>query len=777
MTSRCRALWALTRASVLALVLAGAAPLFAQTADAAQGAAASASAASAAPAAPAAASGRSERAEPAMQAVPLLPGESLRLNGRLDHPAWQRAPVFDRFIERDPVNGAVPPQITRVQVLYDMQALYVGITALDDTPALIRKPPVRHDQVLRTQDFVVVYLDPIGSRRSAQFFRVSAAGSMGDGIHTAADDSEDFAPDFDWDAAVAERPDGWTTVLRLPFASLRFADGEHDRWRIMVARRLPRQHFHLVTSVRIPPSVGSFIDTLQPLHGVKLPAQHGFLTLRPSLTLRSARHTTADGARQRDHEADASLDLKWRPRAELVVDATLNPDFSQVALDVPQLAGNTRFALSIAEKRPFFFESADLLRTPTEAFYTRSFTAPRGGLRATWRGSRLAGSTLVVDDRGGGLVLLPGAFGTDVADQPGSRTLAARGRVDEGDWQWGGVLAARRYEQGRGENTVFGPDLGWTLAEGWRLRAQWLHSRSSALPDSHGGLQAGPAIDGDRLYLKLQRNEDGRESTYTLQDIGSGFRHDSGFVAQAGIRRFELFEGVGWRTLAPFHEFWLNLHAERTETRDHGRTVQQALYPGLWATAAHNIEWFAEAHLLSQLRATPQGPLLAQRYLSTGLIITPAPWLPLLDLTLDIGRLADTHDERLRPGLRWTLTAKLRPLPQLELEPTLSASALRAEGRRLYDERLVNLLAVWHLGPRSHLRAIVQRSQLARDGQRLQWRDEGSLVWSYRASSGTVFYAGASRARDGVAARSRDSELFVKLQVDLDEARRWAAGG
>ena len=190
--------------------------------------------------------------------------------------------------------------------------------------------------------------------------------------------------------------------------------------------------------------------------------------------------------RSNDHAVDASLDLKWRPRAELVIDGTLNPDFSQVALDVPQLSGNTRFALQIAEKRPFFFESADLLRTPTEAFYTRSFTEPRWGLRATWRGSRVAGSAFAVDDRGGGLVYLPGPYGTDVAPQPASRTLAARVRSDEGALQWGGVLAARRYEDGRGENTVLGPDLHWTIDEAWRLRAQWLHARSSAQPDAAG---------------------------------------------------------------------------------------------------------------------------------------------------------------------------------------------------------------------------------------------------------------------------------------------------
>jgi len=56
---------------------------------------------------------------------------------------------------------------------------------------------------------------------------------------------------------------------------------------------------------------------------VKLPADHAFLTIRPSLTLRCARR---DGVRSR--KADTSMDIKWRPRAELLIDGTLNPDFS-----------------------------------------------------------------------------------------------------------------------------------------------------------------------------------------------------------------------------------------------------------------------------------------------------------------------------------------------------------------------------------------------------------------------------------------------------------------
>ena len=103
--------------------------------------------------------------------------EVILLDGSLSHPAWQRAAAYDNFIEREPKNGAVPKQRTTVRALSDERALYFGIEAFDTEPEKIRAPMVRHDGVNRTQDFVVVYVDAVGARKAAQFFRVSASGS------------------------------------------------------------------------------------------------------------------------------------------------------------------------------------------------------------------------------------------------------------------------------------------------------------------------------------------------------------------------------------------------------------------------------------------------------------------------------------------------------------------------------------------------------------------------------------------------------------------------
>ena len=709
-------------------------------------------------------------------ATRLLPGESIVLDGSLSHPAWQRAPAWDRFVGKQPRTGAEPPQRTRMQVLFDDRALYVGVTAFDDAPDRIRDLPVRYDQVNRTQDFVVVYIDPIGSKRSAQFFRVNAAGSMGDGLHTASDDNEDFSPDFDWDSAVQRTAEGWTAVLRLPFATLRYDAGGQQAWRIMVARRLPRNDFHLITSMLVPRDAPSFIHHLQPLAGVTLPPNPQFLTLRPSLTLRSTREQNPGQPRQSQSELAASLDLKWRPRAELVVDATLNPDFSQVALDVPQLAGNSRFALFFPEKRPFFFESADLLKTPTDALYTRSFTAPRWGLRGSWRSAALAGTALAVDDRGGGLVLLPGPYGTDAAEQPASRTLASRVRYDQGALTLGGVLAARRYADDAGDNTVVGPDAAWQIDERWRVRGQWLHSDTSAQADGNGGLERGAARTGQRRVLKFLRNADFSESSIGIDDIDNGFRHDSGFVNQVGVRSITAFHSIGWDKVGPFNQFFLNLQAERTTDRSTGKVVKELIRPGWWSAGKSNLEWWLEAYLHSNVRTAAGAPLLRERYLSSGLVMTPAPWWPLIETQLSLGRLADATANKVRSGGRWNFSSRFRPLRPLELEPSLSLAWLEDGGQRTYHETAAQLLAVWHLGPGMNVRAILQRRSLDRRAETgvVAVRDAGganSLTWTWRRSAGTVLYVGASTRRNGEPTAQRGSEAFVKLQFDVGETR------
>lgn len=553
----------------------------------------------------------------------------------------------------------------------------------------------------------------------------------------------------------------------------------------MVARRVPRDEFYLWASVQIPLDAPAFISYLQPIEGLELPARSNFLSVRPSVTAKRVQSSGSAHPGHVAHGVQGSLNVKWRVNPELVIDGTLKPDFSQVELDVPQLTGNVSFALNLAEKRPFFFEGSDLLHSPTEVLYTRSFTAPRWGLRSTWRDDSLAGTALAVDDEGGGVTLLPDAYGTRTAVQPGSRTLAVRalGEVGAaGQFQLGGVIAARRYQDGRGDNIVAGPDFVWQASDAWRLHGQWLVSQTTAQPDPSGSLSTGAATSGASAWLKLTRQTDRSQLDFALYDVAPGFRHDTGFVNQVGFRRIDLHQALVLRELGPTNEFWLRLRERITRDHRDDRVIDEALIPGVSLSAAHNTNLVIDYVGLSRVRVASAGALLSQRYWHLEASTTPADRAPLVSAVLDLGHMADFLAGSVRPGGQLNLSMQLRPLARLEVEPSAWVARLTRDGQVIYRETASQLLGVWHFDARQNLRLIRQRSTYERRPDALAPiavaadRKSGltsSLTYTFRRSVGTVFHVGATHSRSGIGAQgiARGTEAFVKLQVDIDEMR------
>lgn len=714
-----------------------------------------------------------------IQAVRLQPNEKVRLDGRLDEAAWARAPAFERNFEIEPVRGRTPDYTTRVQVLYDDQALYVGVTALDPHPELIRAPIVRHDQVNRTQDFVVLYVDPIGARKSAQFFRVSASGSTGDGLHTAANDSEDFSPDFDFDSGAARNEHGYTVEFRIPYSTLRYTR-RSGGWRIMVGRRIPRENVMLTLTVPLPQEALSFIDLMQPLDGFEPPKSANFLQVRPTVTLRRTDDRPYGDEREVHNEAKVSADVKWRPSPELVFDATLNPDFSQVALDTPQLSHNTRFALFLNEKRPFFLESTDLLVSPTDALYTRSVNDPRWGVRGTWRGESVTGVALGLSDKGGGSTLIPSAYGTDFALQPASKVLMSRAQAYVNDrLTLGGIVAARDYADGIGSNDVAGADAQWFLTDTWKLKGQLLRSRTTALPatdaDGNTVLQPGPARDGGYAYFSLYGRTDRTETDLRYEEVTDGFRNDMGFVSQAGTRKVQGAQGLMWFELGPINQLEVNLNAQRVEERHSRQAVEQKWWPSVWLAAVHNTTALMEFVVDDKQRVRADTPLRDQRYVHAWVQWTPVTWIPMTTAWFDPGRYLDVDADRVVPGHRYGLDLQTRPFAWLELEPRVEGLSLANPVEGPYHEVVAQLLAIGYIAPQQSLRLILQRSSVQRGGAQPTSDVETaqSITYAWRKSAGTVLYVGATRGVVGLPTQpSTGTELFAKLQFDLDELRR-----
>ncbi len=739
---------------------------------------------------------------PQPTALRLAAGEAApAIDGRLDDAAWQRAPVYERFAQFLPTDKQPARWRTTVQVLVTDDALVFGIRAWDPEPGRIRAPLARRDQVKADQDFISIFIDPVGHRRTAQYVRISAAGAVEDGLFAAEEDTEDSAPDFDIEAAATLLPDGYSIELRWPLATLRFPHADGAPWRVMFARNIPREDRTLdVSAPALTKDALSFIAELQPLDGlgdlVEQVRERSFIGFRPELTLRSTRDSSDADGTHRARKASLGAEFKWRPRADWVIDATLNPDFSQVELDEPQLAGNTRFALSVPEKRPFFLESSDVVG-PTQAdesgenrslaaFYTRAITDPDWGLRATWRGAGAEATALHLRDAGGGTLLRAGAFATRSGVQPrDSQASFARGRMHFDGLGLAGLVSLRDFGNGLATQ-VIGSDGVWRAGDSDQWRGHLLLSNTTLGLDPDGQVLRVNRERGHRAWLGWRHKDADWVANVNVEEISARFANDNGFVSQSGVRRASAF---GYLRMGPrelvgidMHDTELQLTAQETRTLADpllgvaaGQVVDRRFQPGFWFAAARNTGVWGHVGLDSH-RARSGGQLHATRTLLLGFESNPGETLNFVNAEVEWGRRLDVDADRVGLGAQGQLQAQMRmPLPAglwLELEQRLGLGWVDApDGRRAFTDRSAQSLVVLHLSPRDSLRLIHQQTHFRRradPGLNLAAADDTgrvlSLMFQHRVGLARVVSLGLNRAREqpgGV----RANEVFAKATL------------
>jgi uncharacterized protein DUF5916/cellulose/xylan binding protein with CBM9 domain len=298
----------------------------------------------------------------------LRAADPLDLDGRLDEAAWSRAEASADFTQKRPREGAPPSERTELRVLYDDDAVYVGIDC-EQRHAPVTARLSRRDRAVEA-DWVSVALDTRGDGRGAFELAVNAAGVLRDALRY--NDTE-IAEDWDeiWEAAVHRRRDGWSVELRIPLRILRFPRQPMASWGLEVRRHIAARH-ETDEWAFIPRSVAGEVSHYGKLDGVAALEERQSIELRPFVLAKIGRPDpemvdVPAGARA---AASAGLDAKWHPSQEVTVDLALNPDFGQVEAD--QVVLNlTNFEIFFPEKRPFFLEGVDTFATPLGLLYTR----------------------------------------------------------------------------------------------------------------------------------------------------------------------------------------------------------------------------------------------------------------------------------------------------------------------------------------------------------------------------------------------------------------------
>jgi hypothetical protein len=326
---------------------------------------------------------RAQDLAPVLRAHAVRRTGPISIDGQLDEAGWAAAPRQGGFVQRFPKDATRPSAETHFAILYDDEAIYVGVWADDPRPDLIRALLTRRD-VDSPADGVTVAFDSYHDRRTAYAFQLNAAGVQRDML-LFDDEKQDDTWDAVWTGDARVTPSGWTAEYRIPLSQLRFANSEAQEWGFQVVRLIGRTGEQDSWSPW-PRSAPQVVSKFGIVDGIDHLPSGRRLELLPYATGGVDRMPVEAGDplnRRYNLRRNLGLDLKYGLGPAFTLSATINPDFGQVEAD-PSKVNLSANELFFAEKRPFFLEGVDLFKLPIGnsdnsvegVFYSRRIGAP-----------------------------------------------------------------------------------------------------------------------------------------------------------------------------------------------------------------------------------------------------------------------------------------------------------------------------------------------------------------------------------------------------------------
>lgn len=441
------------------------------------------------------------------------------------------AAVIRDFRQRDPGDGAAASEETAAYLSYDTRNLYVVFSCKDRT-GLTRAHLGRREDI-ELDDQVVLYLDTFRDRQRAYVFAVNALGVQRDGILTEGQD-DDYSFDTLWHSEARRTREGYAVRMAIPFRSLRFPAGARQSWGIALGRTIPGRsedsYWPYITK-----RYEGFVPQMGTLDGIEGAASGRNLQFIPYAIAAGSRYLDRDSASfRRADDRRLGLDAKAVLHDHFTLDATLNPDFSQVESDEPQVTVNQRFEVFFPEKRPFFLENAGLFDTPVKVFFSRRIVDPRVGLRLTGKAGRWAIGALASDDRAAGQRL------ADSDPRHGDTGSAAVLRVQRefGRQSRAGLTATSRTLGGTFDR-LLSVDTRLKLGDNWALSGQAMRSFTHGLD--------GAASAGNGFFAHLAHDGHHVEYVARYTDLAPSLRAPLGFVKRVDLRQTEHKLKYRWR--------------------------------------------------------------------------------------------------------------------------------------------------------------------------------------------------------------------------------------
>ncbi len=310
----------------------------------------------------------------------------IKVDGIVSQEEWGDFTPIEDFVELQPEEGKIPPVKTQVFVGYDDKNLYVAFKCYDDVKT-IRKTLTPRDHLSFSDDMVLFYLWTYSKGGEGYIFATNPFSVQYDGKkEPPPNNNDDWSFDTQWEVKSFIGDSSWSAEFKIPFSSLRFETKEKQNWRITFVRIRPRASQNMYSFPKLSLNNPSIFDQSAILI---IPEEISFHIKRLSLIpyVIGSQNGWMEG--EKYHLDRGKFNIggsgKYQVSPNLTLDFALNPDYSNIETDIPQIDINTTYALYYPEKRPFFMEGSDIIKTPIEVFYTRMVNNPLYAVKLTGR--------------------------------------------------------------------------------------------------------------------------------------------------------------------------------------------------------------------------------------------------------------------------------------------------------------------------------------------------------------------------------------------------------
>lgn len=675
------------------------------------------------------------------------------IDGEVDEREWADATRIDVATEFQP-GDSIPAAVGAQALLMENgEILYVAFIADDPNPEAIRAF-YRDRDTAWDDDWVGVVLDTFNDERRAYQFMVNPLGVQTDAIQDDINGNEDDSWNAIWESAGQITAAGYSVEMAIPLKQLRFTPTASEQtWGLDLVRHYPRDRRSRISMKPRDRDIACYLCQIGKVQG--------FADLESSRNLEIIPFVTATSVHTRDPEAgtgwqtgevdpNTGLDVRWGINQDLYLNATINPDFSQVEADSAQLDINNTFSLFFPERRTFFLDGADYFDTAQNLVHTRNIADPSYGTKLTGKTGPHSFGLLNAHDETTSF-LLPDNLSSRLVALQGLETDVniARYRYDVFSTSSVGALVTDRRGDGY-SNTVMALDAVLRPSDADVITMQTVRSESNNPLQVQSDYSQAASLSDSFHFLEYRHNDRRWDVWMAYTDVGEDFRADLGFINRVDYNYFVTRVGHSW--LRDGESFFTRIRV----ALDYDVTHDQS---GFELEEEFEVFVNMDGPLQSRLdglfggsRTFWNGQYFDEQFNQLSFSFSPRVGLE-LGLYARVEDIVDFANTRLGRSFRVGPEILLQWGRHLEVDLEYTHQEFDVDGGRLFNAALTDAEITYQFSNLSFLRFTAQYTDNERNPdlylrpvQRRNKELSTQLLYSYRVNAATRFFIGYSDA-------------------------------